>query len=559
MAKIEITSVASIGSVPAHQGEAAINASSGADSVAFKDLLKAGMPAKESNESLSKTEILSTASLTESELESVSAASLAENEPATAKKPAPVNLQTALDDAQADEPDGSEAQVMAGHFALLSYPQDKLVHTLTGTQKALPSQVSPAFDQRQSPLGLLASNQVALRSHEVVDEATTPLTSASTKPTDSSSLAATLSYGGQPIYASSAVADLADDNGQLLPVSDETIGLPSDPKQQPNALPNGLAMTNVQDMKQPSAAMGNVNITEIKGAKVNSVLKDFSATQAGVDKFIAPSGEQVFAKVAANLTIERTRTRMDSSSADTITASAVSAKGNSESSPALAITNPINLTADTLNLDTQLPLQEGAGLTGEVVRHGVDFSLKVGSEGAEQTFAEPTNSLANTPARKPTATQVNLSPIRPDMPLALQEGNWEKPLGQQLLWMAQNQTQQAEIRVDPPHLGPIEVHLSLNDDQAKVSFFSHDVAVRETLENTLPKLRDLFDSQGMQLNQANVSDQSLARQQPELGNQSSRHGNASRGEDPGSSNDEAESDQASQTLEQGNSMVDHYV
>jgi flagellar hook-length control protein FliK len=470
--------------------------------------------------------------------------SLVDGESASAKKSAPVNLQAALDDTQADEPEGSEAEVMAGHFALLSYPQDNPVHTLAGIQKALPSHVSPASDQRQSPLKLLASDQVTLGSHEVVDEAK----------------AATLSHGGQPIYTASAMADLADENGQLLP-KNGIMDLPSDPKQQSNALYNGLIMTNVQDMRQPSAAMGDVSIAELQGAEVNSTPTDFPATPAGVDKSVAPSGEQVFATVAATLTSERTRARMGSSSADTITTSVVSAKGNSEGSPALAITNPVNLTADTLNLDTQLPLQEGAGLTGEAARHGVDFSLKLDSAGAEQTFAEPTNSLANTLGRTPAAANnASLPPIRPDTPLALQEGNWEKPIGQQLLWMAQHQTQRAEIRVDPPHLGPIEVHLSLNDDQAKVNFFSHDAAVRETLENALPKLRDLFDSQGMQLNQANVSDQSLARQQSEpSGNPSSRQGNTSRGEGNASGNGENQSDHASQTPDQGNSIVDHYI
>jgi hypothetical protein len=113
-------------------------------------------------------------------------------------------------------------------------------------------------------------------------------------------------------------------------------------------------------------------------------------------------------------------------------------------------------------------------------------------------------------------TDITPSPVpavTPEMPLELNQKGWGIKLGQQLLWLVQHHTQRAEIKLNPPHLGPLEVHLSMDQQQSSVTFFSHDATVREALESTLPRLREMLDSQGIALHQANVSDQPLAYQQ----------------------------------------------
>ncbi|MCP5125029.1 MAG: flagellar hook-length control protein FliK [Gammaproteobacteria bacterium] len=104
--------------------------------------------------------------------------------------------------------------------------------------------------------------------------------------------------------------------------------------------------------------------------------------------------------------------------------------------------------------------------------------------------------------------------------LDLQQSNWGRALGHQLNWIVNNRMQEAEIRINPPHLGPLEVRMSLHQNQTNVTFFCHDAAVREAIENAIPRLREMLDSQGISLNQAQVSDQSLARQQAGSGEQS---------------------------------------
>lgn len=124
------------------------------------------------------------------------------------------------------------------------------------------------------------------------------------------------------------------------------------------------------------------------------------------------------------------------------------------------------------------------------------------------------------PARPEAGAVPASPPTAPDV-LNLQQKNWERTLGHQLNWMVNNRLQEAEIKVNPPDLGPLEVRVSLHHNQTNVTFFSHEAAVREAIESALPRLREMLDGQGINLNQAQVSDQSLARQQAGTGEQPS--------------------------------------
>lgn len=121
--------------------------------------------------------------------------------------------------------------------------------------------------------------------------------------------------------------------------------------------------------------------------------------------------------------------------------------------------------------------------------------------------------------RPDTGSSPTSLPVAPEV-LNFGQKNWERALGHQLNWMVNNRLQEAEIKVDPPNLGPLEVRVSLHQNQTSVTFFSHEAAVREAIENALPRLREMLDGQGISLNQAQVSDQSLARQQAGTGEQS---------------------------------------
>jgi flagellar hook-length control protein FliK len=81
----------------------------------------------------------------------------------------------------------------------------------------------------------------------------------------------------------------------------------------------------------------------------------------------------------------------------------------------------------------------------------------------------------------------------------------------------------AEIHLTPPDMGPMEVKVRVQNDQANITVHAANPVVREQLELHSHRLRDMLGEQGLGLGQFDVSDQP-GRQASE---QSAEEGNGS--------------------------------
>jgi len=85
---------------------------------------------------------------------------------------------------------------------------------------------------------------------------------------------------------------------------------------------------------------------------------------------------------------------------------------------------------------------------------------------------------------------------------------WGDDFSQKVSWMITQKSQVAELHLNPPNLGPLDVVLKISDNQATALFASPHAAVRDAVENALPKLRELLADNGIMLSNATVGDQS---------------------------------------------------
>ena len=84
---------------------------------------------------------------------------------------------------------------------------------------------------------------------------------------------------------------------------------------------------------------------------------------------------------------------------------------------------------------------------------------------------------------------------------------WAEEFSQKISWIGTQQNQVAELRLNPPNLGPLDVVLKISDNQATALFASPHGAVRDAVENALPKLREILADNGITLGNTTISDQ----------------------------------------------------
>lgn len=90
---------------------------------------------------------------------------------------------------------------------------------------------------------------------------------------------------------------------------------------------------------------------------------------------------------------------------------------------------------------------------------------------------------------------------------------WGGAVGEKILWMANQNHQVAELHLNPPNLGPLEVRLTVSNDQVSALFVSHHSAVREAIETAMPRLREMMADNGIMLGNTMVSAESFSQQQ----------------------------------------------
>lgn len=76
------------------------------------------------------------------------------------------------------------------------------------------------------------------------------------------------------------------------------------------------------------------------------------------------------------------------------------------------------------------------------------------------------------------------------------QAGWGQAFGEKVLWLVNNNISQAELRLNPPNLGPLEVRIAVDRDQASVLFTSQHTLVRDTVEATIPRLREMMLASG---------------------------------------------------------------
>jgi flagellar hook-length control protein FliK len=128
------------------------------------------------------------------------------------------------------------------------------------------------------------------------------------------------------------------------------------------------------------------------------------------------------------------------------------------------------------------------------------------------------NGISSPAPAIPASAAQQLIPVRVDT------SAWASALGERMILMANRLEQVAELKLNPPHLGPLEVKLHFSGGEASAQFFAPQPAVREALETAVPRLREMFSEIGVQLGNVAVDTPSAHGREPQPGDDNHAEG-----------------------------------
>lgn len=112
-------------------------------------------------------------------------------------------------------------------------------------------------------------------------------------------------------------------------------------------------------------------------------------------------------------------------------------------------------------------------------------------------------------------------PAKPELSIPQKVGSesWGSGLGDKVVWVVGNQVRGAEIHLNPPSMGPLEVRVNVTDGQANLAFMTHHASVREAIEAATPRLREMLGDTGISMGSVSVNVGTFAQQQQEQSRQ----------------------------------------
>lgn len=185
-------------------------------------------------------------------------------------------------------------------------------------------------------------------------------------------------------------------------------------------------------------------------------------------------------------------------------------------SEALSLNQAQSITTNkaSLRYDTPATTLEilNSGTSSKSMKLLADTQLT--SEFSTQASAPQPDATTLVALQTPVSNVTHLnSPISLSVDMPVTHKAWADEFSQKIVWVTTQHGQSAELHLNPPQLGPVDVLIKVEGDQATALFTSAHAVVRDAIEQALPKLREMLADNGIMLSNATVSDQSPKEQQ----------------------------------------------
>jgi flagellar hook-length control protein FliK len=124
--------------------------------------------------------------------------------------------------------------------------------------------------------------------------------------------------------------------------------------------------------------------------------------------------------------------------------------------------------------------------------------------GYEQAIIEAQSLQAGQLQSTAQAKQVSIDPATLQA-LNIIKSDAAKMLQERVSSMLSINNKEAEIRLDPPEMGSMQIRIRSDAEQAQINFVVQNQQAKEALEQSLPRLREMLMQQGLELGESSIS------------------------------------------------------
>ncbi|NNG42240.1 flagellar hook-length control protein FliK [Pseudoalteromonas sp. NEC-BIFX-2020_002] len=304
-----------------------------------------------------------------------------------------------------------------------------------------------------------------------------------------------------------------------------------------------------------------------KGAALNNVTAvidkldqlHVAADTQKSEKVIPPQSAQVLNSTAASIVTSPEASKAQTSQEALIKSVTQEAVVKSETQQAVIK----DALLESHNKEQVLPRESAVGrinqLFGQITGQVATLAAPI-AESSEQRYQQEITDMQVLQAQQASPTsqtkQVNLDPTLLQA-LNIVKSDAAKLLQERVSALLSINNKEAEIRLDPPEMGSMQIRIRSDAEQAQINFVVQNQQAKEALEQSMPKLREMLAQQGIELGessieQGNSQNGSGADEQ----SQSSQHANNQQ-------KNESESTLAEQNTrmsgQQSTSSIDYYA
>lgn len=317
-------------------------------------------------------------------------------------------------------------------------------------------------------------------------------------------------------------AKLGSGQGLFSPLAGE-----GDALQLPDSIKNNFTKLLISQLKPEQISLLDATVTNSQPA--NALLPDgkdlpglygllaaafatSGVADTGISETLAPAVKQILSLTEPVVAVQPGLGEAVSALAKQLPVDARSSVQLKNTDPGPALNPGLSLLSKSLDVDPALDTPKDVlslnRFTNSEFFKSQDVSLVLPDristhapvvQGAEQLVNRQVQVVAQSPMLKMSI----------DTPL--NQPKWGESLAGRVSLMMSGNQQTAKININPPELGPIEIRVTIKNEQANINFFAQHGAVRDAIEDAFPKLREMLSQNGLSMGESNVSEHPFSR------------------------------------------------